>query len=92
MDSNLRDKVVYATPRNYDERGELATTCVVRLGIELPALVDDFDNSTERAYTAWPDRLYVIDRYGRVRHKTGPGPFGFDPKQVRRLLESGTLW
>jgi type I thyroxine 5'-deiodinase len=92
MDSNIRDKVVYANPRSYGERGELATTCVVRLGIELPALVDDFDNSTERAYTGWPDRLYVIDKQGRVRYKANPGPFGFKPAQVRRLLESGSLW
>ena len=92
MDSNVKDKVVYAYPTSYDERGELAGTCVVRLGIEIPALVDNFDNSTERAYTAWPDRIYVIDRDGRVRYKTGPGPFGFNPRQVRRLLESGVLW
>ncbi len=92
MASNVRDKVVYANPRSYAERGELASTCVVKLGIEIPALVDDFENSTERAYTAWPDRLYVIGADGRVRYKAKPGPFGFKPKQVRQLLESGRLW
>jgi hypothetical protein len=31
--------------------------CVAKLGIKFPAVVDRLDNSTERAYTAWPERL-----------------------------------
>jgi hypothetical protein len=86
MASNLRDKVVYANPKSYAERGDLAGTCVVRLGIEIPAVVDDFANTTEKAYTAWPDRLYLIDVEGNIRYKTNPGPFGFDPGPIRQLL------
>jgi Iodothyronine deiodinase len=59
----------------------------VKLGIEYPALVDDMGDSTERAYTAWPDRLYVIDRDGRVAFKSKPGPFGFHTEDVARTLE-----
>lgn len=43
------------------------------LGIEFPALVDEPDNRVERAYTGWPDRLYVIDRSGRIAHKSAAG-------------------
>ena len=35
--SNMRDKVVYASPRNEGERTNLADVCVTRLGIKLPA-------------------------------------------------------
>ena len=59
----------------------------MKLGIKLPAVVDDFSNSTEAAYTAWPDRLYVIDRDGRIAYKSGPGPFGFHPEAVGKTLE-----
>ena len=31
-----------------------------------------FDNVTERAYTGWPDRFYVIDQDGRVSYKSSP--------------------
>lgn len=38
------------------------------------------------AYAGWPDRLYVIDREGRVAYKSGPGPFGFKPAAVETTL------
>jgi type I thyroxine 5'-deiodinase len=60
--------------------------CVIKLGLELPALVDDFDDSTDVAYTGWPDRLYVIDQEGKVAYKSGPGPFGFDPAEMAESL------
>ncbi len=74
------------TPRSFDERLEVAGSCVRKLGIELPALVDDFRNSTEAAYTGWPDRLYVIDRAGRVAYKSAPGPWGFRPQEMEAAL------
>lgn len=70
-----------------DERYTVAGLCVKNLGIELPAIVDRVDNAVEQAYTAWPDRLYVIDRDGRVAHKSGPGPFGFKPAAVEETLK-----
>jgi type I thyroxine 5'-deiodinase len=32
------------------------------------ALLDDFRDTTEVAYTGWPDRLYAIGRDGRVAY------------------------
>ncbi len=86
MPVNLKDNVVFATPRSYGEKSGLARACARNLGIGFPALVDDFDSSTEIAYTGWPDRLYVIDREGRVAYKARPGPFGFKPDEVARTL------
>ena len=60
--------------------------CVRNLGIELPALVDEPDNRIERAYTGWPDRLYVVDRDGRIAYKSAAGPFGFKPAEVAAAL------
>jgi len=68
------------------ERCTAASTCVSNLGIEFPAVVDDLADSTERAYIAWPDRLYVIDRDGLVAYKSKPGPYGFHPEEVARAL------
>jgi hypothetical protein len=86
MDSNLRDNVIFASPKNVEEKAEIGQLCVVKLGIEFPALLDGFDNATDTAYTGWPDRLYVIDRKGRVAHKSGAGPFGFHPEGVAEVL------
>ena len=65
---------------------ELANVCVKKLGIEIPALVDHFDDSTDTAYSGWPDRLYLIDREGRIAYKSKPGPFGFKPDELERAI------
>ncbi len=88
MESNLKDKVVFASPRNEDERGFVAGACVRKLGIEIPALLDEFGNSTETAYTAWPDRLYLIDRAGKVAYKSKPGPFGFKTDELKAAVSN----
>jgi hypothetical protein len=86
MQSNIKDKVVLASPRNEDERGIVAGSCVRKLGIKFPALLDEFGNTTERAYTGWPDRIYLIDTNGRVAYKSKPGPFGFKPQELEQAL------
>jgi Iodothyronine deiodinase len=84
---NLDDKVVFASPKNFDERSQMGQLCVAKLGIKFPAIIDTFENATERAYKGWPDRLYVIDRDGRVSYKSNPGPYGFRPQGVAETLQ-----
>ena len=88
MPSNFEDNVLVASAKSFLERDTAAQTCVVKLGIHIPALVDDMQDSTERAYTAWPDRLYVIDRAGRLAYKSKAGPFGFHPSEVEKVLHA----
>ena len=88
MESNIRDKVVLASPRDEDERALVAGACVRKLGIKFPAVLDEFGNTTEQAYTAWPDRMYLIDSQGRVAYKSKPGPFGFKPDELRAAIAS----
>ena len=87
VDDNLEDDVLVASTRTLDERVSAAGMCVRNLGIELPALVDEPDNRVEQAYTGWPDRLYVVDRDGRIAYKSAPGPFGFKPAEVQETLK-----
>jgi hypothetical protein len=86
MESNVRDKVVFASPKDFDERALVAGTCVRRLGIKFPAVIDGFENTAEKAYTGWPDRIYLIDSKGRVAYKSRPGPFGFKPEELKAAL------
>ena len=92
MGSNIRDGVVFRSPRSEGERFQVADSCVRTLGVRIPALIDGMDNTVEQAYTGWPDRLYLIDRAGRVVYKSRPGPFGFEPAgleaAIRELLEA----
>ena len=84
--SNVKDKVLFATPQSFDDRAEIGQTCVKDLKIDLPMVVDEIDNRTERAYAAWPDRLYVIDAFGRITYKSRPGPFGFQVAPVAKAV------
>ena len=86
MQSNIKDKVVLASPKDYEERTFVAGTCVRKLGIKFPAVIDGFDNTTEKAYTGWPDRIYLLDKAGRVVYKSRPGPFGFHPDELKTSL------
>jgi type I thyroxine 5'-deiodinase len=86
MQSNLKDQVVFASPKNEEERAFVAGACVRKLGIKFPAVLDEFGNSTEQAYTGWPDRIYLIDGNGHVAFKAKPGPFGFKPDDLAAAL------
>jgi len=88
MQSNIKDSVVFASPKNEEERSSIAGMCVRKLGIKVPAVLDEFGNSTESTYTAWPDRLYLIDRQGKVAYKSKPGPFGFHADELGKAIAS----
>jgi type I thyroxine 5'-deiodinase len=86
MESNIKDNVIFASPKNEEERAYVAGACVRKLGIKFPAVLDEFENTTEKAYTGWPDRIYLIDATGKVAYKSKPGPFGFKPEQLSNAL------
>jgi len=78
----------YADPTDLSERTSVAETCVTDLGLTLPTLVDDMENSTARAYKAWPDRLYIVGTDGRITYQGPPGPAGFDVDVAETALKA----
>jgi len=88
MESNVRDHVIFRNPRSDGEREQVAESCVRTLGIRFPALMDGIGNAVEQQYTGWPDRMYLIDRAGRIVYKSEPGPFGFHPAELEAALRS----
>ncbi len=86
VDDNVEQKVLLRNPRSLEERASVAGACLTKLGIKLPAVIDDEKNTAERAYTGWPDRLYLVDRNGRIAYKSLPGPFGFRPAELEKAL------
>jgi hypothetical protein len=91
MESNIKERVVFASPKNEEERAFVAGACVRKLGIQFAAVLDEFGNSTELAYTGWPDRIYLIDGQGKVAYKSKPGPFGFKPGELATALSRVTM-
>jgi len=86
MQSNVKEGVLFRNPATSQDREAVANSCVRKLHIEMPALIDSIDNRVEQDYTAWPDRLYLIDANGRIQFKSAAGPFGFEPKQLAAAI------
>lgn len=75
-------------PQTLFERNQVAEVCMVKLALEpMPALVDDLDDTANRAYEAHPDRLYLVGRDGRIAFRGGPGPMGFDPDALEKAIQ-----
>lgn len=64
----------------------MARTCSQKLEITMPLLVDTIDDRVGHAYSGMPDRLYLIDKQGKVAYRGGRGPFGFKPGELEQSL------
>lgn len=73
--------------RDIEEKRELAQYCTAGGHLSLPTVLDKLDNAVEIAYAAFPDRIYVLDSDGIVRHKSMPGPSGWDVGPAREALD-----
>lgn len=86
MLSNQRAGIELPQPTTFDERKAAATTCRNHLELSIPMLVDTLDDTVGSTYSGMPNRLYVINRDGRIVFKNGRGPFGFHPRQLEQAL------
>lgn len=87
MKENLRDGVRVPQPQSLQERVAVGQTCMLKLALEMPAVVDEMDDAVAQAYAALPERLYVIDRDGKVAYKGGLGPMFFQPREWEEAIE-----
>ena len=75
-------------PTTIEERRAVAQRCNAALEYGVPTLVDDLDDSVNKAYAAWPTRLYLIGTDGLVLYESGPGPWGFKPAKLGQAIEA----
>ncbi len=54
--------------------------------MSIPLVVDGLDDRVGNQYSGFPDRLYLIDREGKVAFKSGRGPYGFMPGELEQAL------
>jgi hypothetical protein len=86
MHDNRRSGIAVQDPRSTEERLVVARTCGMRLRLEMPMVVDAADNAVASTYGGWPDRLYLIDREGRIAYQSGEGPFGLKPEELEEAI------
>ena len=86
MRGNERVGVIIDQPKTAEAKNLAASKCCHALHLAMPLLVDTIDDQVNRAYSGFPDRLYLIDRQGKVAYKGGRGPFGYKPRQLEQNL------
>ena len=77
--NNVQAGIAVVKAVNFGERTGVAKTCATTLKLPMPTLVDTMDNSVNYQYSAWPDRIYVVDAQGRIAVQATHGPRGFKP-------------
>ena len=77
--ANELDGVLVKSHKTLEERIDVGQTCMIKMALELPALVDNMDDAVASAYGAMPERLYLVGADGHVAYKGDLGPMGFDP-------------
>ncbi len=86
MKSNVKDDVCYAQPKTLEQRIIIANDFIKRFKFPLPFGIDDMSNAADNAYSAWPERVYIIDESGHIAYRGGMGPFNYKPEEAREWL------
>jgi hypothetical protein len=89
MPKGSGDDPIVEEPITIDERKAVAETCSGALDMSpMRMLIDDMQDTTSRAYAAFPDRLYLVGKDGKLVYTGGKGPRGFKPDELEDALRS----
>jgi hypothetical protein len=86
VQENEQDGVLFRQHQSMDERIEVGEACMIKMALEMPALVDEMDDAVAGAYAAMPERLYLIGRDGRDAYQGGMGPMYFRPAEWNEAI------
>ncbi len=73
-------------PQTLEQRRQVAGACETSLSYGIRTYVDEMDDAVNRAYAAWPTRLYLIDTAGEVVYAGGLGPYDFHPHKLEKAI------
>jgi tetratricopeptide (TPR) repeat protein len=85
---NIKDGISLAPARTLSEKQDHAALCLRKLDLPFPAVVDSLDGTAETAYQAWPSRLYLVGRDGKVAFQTRLGEQDFQPVELEAAIRA----
>lgn len=83
----MKDGIEINKPKTMEERVAIAKTCYSKLGLSFPAIIDGMDDKVGNTYAGWPDRLYIVNKKGKIAYKGEKGPGGFKPLEMAAKLK-----
>lgn len=85
--SNVTERVLIRQHTTLAERFGAARRCASELELTIPMVVDGMEDAASRAFSAWPERIYVLGIDGRIVYQGGHGPYDVRPQEARAELE-----
>jgi len=76
---NQKEGIAIKDPKSMQERTAVAQQACAYFKTRIPGLVDTMNDATDRAYAAWPSRIFLVDVDGKVAVRGDPGPKGLVP-------------
>ncbi len=83
---NQKDGIDLPPARSLEEKQAHATMCTRKLSLPFAVEVDGMDTAAERTYEAWPSRLYLVGRDGKVAFQTRLGELDFHSGDFERAI------
>jgi hypothetical protein len=73
-------------PESLLTRAARARKLVEDFRLSMPVLIDRLDDEVTRAFGAYPLRLYLVDRHGRIAYQGAHGPHAFQPAELEAAI------
>jgi hypothetical protein len=86
LESNVAEGALVKQHKTFEERRAAARLCAEALDLTIPMLLDGMDDGVNEAFSAWPERIYIIEG-GKIVYRGGPGPYEFNPWEARAALK-----
>ena len=74
-------------PKNLADREKWACEDRKKMTCTIPVVMDTFDDKTLRAYDAFPQRIAVLDKAGKIVYSSS-GLVGFELEAVTKAVKS----
>lgn len=87
---NERENVALSPAATIGQKRDYAQRCSRKLHLEFPAVVDGMDGAVESAYQAWPSRVFVIGKDGRILYSTRLTELDFRPEEMAEVLATAS--
>ena len=74
--------------KTIEDRKTAAQGCVATSVLKVPVLLDDMKDSAATAYSAMPERFFILNPNGKVSFAGGRGPRGVDLDALEESLKA----
>ncbi|MGJ8655968.1 MAG: deiodinase-like protein [Akkermansiaceae bacterium] len=78
--------VKIALHKTIDDRKAAATSCSAVSPLKVPVLVDTMDEAATKAYSALPERFFILGTEGKMVYSGKRGPHGIDLDALEKSL------